>query len=99
MTVGGLPLALWAAVIQGRERQSRIISSATRRESVSFHLPLKSLTSLTSMRLTSVPQAASRGIRAKHHKSFLFISNLGAARVSASPLRPPNRQRLFRRLL
>src|SRR3989344_2901239 len=60
ITVGFLPSFDCAAPYQGRDRQSEIISSATRRESVSFQRPLTSLTSPASMRCTEVPPHAVR---------------------------------------
>jgi hypothetical protein len=52
VTTGLSPLATVKSVSHTLERQSEIISSATSRESVSFHLPLKSVTVSVSRRVT-----------------------------------------------
>ena len=55
-TVGTIPFFCWIMVwYQGRFRQSVIISSATRRESVSFHAPERSVTEFSSIRVTFLP--------------------------------------------
>src|SRR3989338_9233761 len=93
MTVGDLPRADLAFSSQGLDKQSLIISSATKREPVSFHLPLKSLTSSTPILFTVVPQAARNGnnnARRQGNFNALFIA-------CAWLLRRPDHRRLSRR--
>src|SRR3954468_15116379 len=73
ITVGFLPSAECAAEYHGRASASEIISSATRRESVSFHRPLTSLTSPASMRCTEVPHADMARARATKGRALRIL--------------------------
>src|SRR6266550_2417196 len=73
ITVGFLPSAVWALAYHGRASASAIISSATRRESVSFQRPLTSLTSPASMRCTEVPHADIARARTANERALRIL--------------------------